>query len=316
MKSEWYFSLVCVLCLMNTSVAQQRLEPVPYGDFEQWTTRNIKESAILGGNLTKVYVIAPEKTVAGAIPYDSKGVSPWASSNVLAVIKGITKTSTTVFPEKRDDGRCARLDTKLVKCEVFGVFDISVLASGTIYLGKAMEPIKNINNPYSKMDIGIPFTERPKALMLDYKTKISAERMITKATGMSTKQYSGDDYCDVSVYLQKRWEDSHGNIYAERIATARKFIDKSTNGWVNNHRIAINYGDISSAQWFKSYMGLRKDFCAENSNGKMVPITEVGWADANEKPTHIILFISSGCHGAYVGALGNSFWIDNVKFVY
>lgn len=39
--------------------------------------------------------------------YKNMGGSPWATSNVMARVAGITKTNTSVFPEKRGDGYCA-----------------------------------------------------------------------------------------------------------------------------------------------------------------------------------------------------------------
>ena len=57
-------------------------------------------------------------------------------------------------------------------------------------------------------------------------------------------------------------------------------------------------------------------YYARNSRGKMVPVREVAWGNGDEPITHMILMFSSGCLGAYVGALGNSFWIDNVQLEY
>ncbi len=41
----------------------QKFELLPFGNMDQWMTREIKESAILGGHTKNVYEIAPEKTV-------------------------------------------------------------------------------------------------------------------------------------------------------------------------------------------------------------------------------------------------------------
>ena len=65
-----------------------------------------------------------------------------------------------------------------------------------------------------------------------------------------------------------------------------------------------------------STMGLRSTDYARNSKGKSVPVKEVGWASANEKPTHLILQFSSSDGGAYIGTPGNTLWIDNVALVY
>lgn len=38
--------------------------------------------------------------------------------NVMARVAGITKTNTSVFPEKRGDGFCARMDTRMESVKV------------------------------------------------------------------------------------------------------------------------------------------------------------------------------------------------------
>ena len=55
---------------------------------------------------------------------------------------------------------------------------------------------------------------------------------------------------------------------------------------------------------------------ALNSKGKNVPISEEGWADADETPTHIIIKFDSSHGEPFVGSPGNTFWIDNVRLVY
>ena len=55
---------------------------------------------------------------------------------------------------------------------------------------------------------------------------------------------------------------------------------------------------------------------AKNSKGKMKKIIEEGWAAADETPTHLILQFDSSHGGAYVGSVGNTLWIDNVRLVY
>ena len=57
-------------------------------------------------------------------------------------------------------------------------------------------------------------------------------------------------------------------------------------------------------------------FYAKNSKGKLVPVVEEGWASASETPTHIVVKFDSSHGGAYVGTIGNTLWIDNVRLVY
>ena len=66
-------------------------------------------------------------------------------------------------------------------------------------------------------------------------------------------------------------------------------------------------------------MGLitgERAFYAKNSKGKLVPVEEEGWADADETPTHIIVKFDSSHGGAYIGTVGNTLWVDNVRLVY
>lgn len=51
----------------------------------------------------------------------------------MARVSGITKTNTSVFPETRGDGFCARLDTRMESVKVLGIVDITVLAAGSMF---------------------------------------------------------------------------------------------------------------------------------------------------------------------------------------
>ena len=115
--------------------AQEREELLPFGDMNQWIKREIKESSIIGGAQKEIYAVGPTQTIKGEIPYKPTGGSPWATSNVMAKVVGIVKTNSSVFPERRDGGYCARLDTHMEGVKVFGVVDITVLAAGSLFLG-------------------------------------------------------------------------------------------------------------------------------------------------------------------------------------
>lgn len=77
-------------------MAQPKVEMVPFGDMDQWVDRQIKESGIIGGNTKNVYAIGPTSVVKGDQVYKNMGGSPWATSNVMAKVAGITKTNTSV----------------------------------------------------------------------------------------------------------------------------------------------------------------------------------------------------------------------------
>lgn len=289
-----------------------------WGKFDSWRVREIKESGIIGGHIKLIYEIAAGDTIRGAIPYVNPAGNVWSSSNVLAIVKGITKASCTVFPEKRDDGFCARLETRLERVRVLGIIDMQVLAAGTVFLGNMLEPITNTKNPQSKLNAGIPFTDKPQAVSFDYKVTVGKNRI--RSSGFGGKKTLGDpDYAECVVMLQKRWEDKDGNIFALRVGTGYHRFTQSTSAWTNDFQVKINYGDITKESFYKPYMQLipaELSNYAVNSKGKSVPIQEVGWGTADEKPTHIIMRFSSSHGEAYVGDITNKLWVDNVKMIY
>ncbi|MGL5912555.1 MAG: PCMD domain-containing protein [Bacteroidales bacterium] len=314
--------LLLVLLLAENGLeicAKPKPKLLPYGDMNQWITRQIKESAIIGGNIKEVYEIGPPQTISGATPYTNQGGSLWATSNVLAKMAGVVKTNTSVFPEKRDDGYCVRLETRLESVKVLGLLDITVLAAGSLFLGTVHEPISSMKQPYKMLQMGVPFTKRPTALQYDYKIKISDAPKRIKATGFSAiTDISGKDYIATILTLQKRWEDKEGNILAKRIGTLVVHYDKTIPDWQNNTNYQILYGDISQhPSYDPKTMGLNaNERFTMNSKNESVAINEIAWGAPNEKPTHLILQFTSSHGGAYIGSPGNTFWVDNVKFIY
>lgn len=307
-----------ILTTISAAVAAPvagEVQLLPFGNMNQWVTRNIKESAIIGGNTKQVYEIAPTKTIDGAIAYKNQGGSPWGTSNVYAKVAGIVKTSNSVFPgDHPGNGKCARLTTRLESCQVLGLVNIEVLASGSIFLGQMEEPISNTSNPYSKFEMGIPFDKRPKALVLDLKVIDPGTDIITHATTGSKKTKKGKDSADIFIYLQRRWEDSEGNIHAKRVGTGRERLTGNRD-WETGHRIPVIYGDASVQPGYRSYMGLlngERAYYARNSHGKLVPVQEEGWDNADATPTHMIIMCSAGSGVAYEGQLGMELWVDNI----
>lgn len=298
--------------------AQEREELLPFGDMNQWIKREIKESSIIGGAQKEIYAVGPTQTIKGEIPYKPTGGSPWATSNVMAKVVGIVKTNSSVFPERRDGGYCARLDTHMEGVKVFGVVDITVLAAGSLFLGEVHEPIKSTKNPNGLLLMGVPFTKHPKALRFDYKVRIADREKRIRATGFGREtDVDGKDHAAVVCLLQKRWEDKEGNVYASRIGTFAIQYDKSCD-WQNAATYTILYGDITHNPAYRvDLMKLNAyEYNTVNSRGKSVPIKEVSWAAPDEAPTHIILQFASSHGGAYIGTPGNSLWVDNVKLVY
>ena len=308
-----------LLALSFALYAQEKIEYLPYGNMDSWTVRYIKESLLLGGKTRTLYVIAKTDTIRKnkPYPYDSDN-SPWGTSNAYAKVCGVEKAAVSVTPERRGNGYCCRLETTLQTVTAIGI-DLKALATGSLFTGTLLDPmtLEGCKVPMKTIDMGIPFTKRPSALMLDYKAIIKQNSAMVRATG-STKvtQIEGRDEGEIILLLQHRWEDADGNIFAYRVGTASERITKSISEWRNNHRLPIRYGDITLHSDYKSWEKLTKNrFMARNSKGKMVPVQEVAYK-ADATPTHLILQISAGCQEAFTGCPGNVVWCDNIRLVY
>ena len=297
---------------------QEKVVPLKYGNMDHWVVRNIKESAIIGGNQKTVYAVGPNMTLNGNTPYTNKGGSPWGSSNVLAHVSGIYKTNNSVYRDKHEGGYCAKLVTHIEKVKVLGLINIKVLAAGSLFLGDMTEPITGTKDGEKYQNWGVPFNTRPKALRYDYRFKSSGEPNRIKLTGFGgSSEVQGKDKAITIFLLQKRTEDAKGNITAKRVGTMVVTYDKSTNGWNNGATYEILYGDIrKNPKYNAETMNLRNIDYARNSKGNNVLVKETGWASANETPTHLLLQFTSSHGGAYIGSPGNTLWIDNVKLVY
>ena len=321
-KKALFLAIACmplsVVLADGDGVTSENVVPFAYGDMDNWIVREIHESGIIGGNTKWLYELGPSDTIVGNTAFRNMGGSPWATSNVMAKVAGVVKTNTSVFPEKRGDGMCARMETRYESVKVFGLVDIEVIAAGSVFLGTVHEPIKGTKNPQAMLQSGVPFSKKPKALRFDYKVKAAPEKNRVRSTGFSRKStVAGQDSLAVILLLQKRWEDAEGNVYSKRVGTMVQRYTESTPDWVNDATYPILYGNITSKPEYKPYMRIQvEERYTLNSKGKSVPIQEVGWAEPGEAPTHMVLQFTSSHGGAYIGSPGNTLWIDNVELIY
>lgn len=304
--------------------ATAQVKSIPFGDMEHWLVRQVDESGIIGGKTKFVYEVAKGDTLKGNVPFvQNLNASPWGTSSILAVVKGITKSSTTVFPEyHQGHGLAARMETRIERVKVMGLINISVLATGTMFLGQINEPVRDTKNPMAKLIMGVEFREKPKSLIYDYyfqQGQNGGQRIKEPGFGR-TVEVEGINCGEVCMMLQKRWEDAEGNVYAKRVGTVWERYSKSTNGWRNAAEVPVHYGDITGTDYYRPFMALQDGgegtWHCMNSRGNVVPIVEVGWGEPDDVPTHIILRFSSGHGGAYVGCPGAMLHIDNVKMRY
>lgn len=315
-------TIAAFLAMTGEMSAQQSVVDAinKYGKFDQWSRRQVKESAVIGGNDEYLYEFYGNygTKVTGKTPFVAPKGYLWRTNNVLAVVAGIVKASNSVFPEKRGNGYCARIETRMEEVKAIGIVEMDVVSQGVLMLGTLPEPITTTKNPMSKVQYGIPFTGKPKCIRFDMKADVGYETI--RATGFSRTQNLGKpDGAEITVILQKRWEDSSGNIHALRVGTGIERITKDIPSWLNSHEIEIHYGDITGEPFYKDYMGLKNNpstaYHAINSKGKDVVIKEDGWAEAGTQPTHIVILFLSSCGEPFSGGVGNKLWIDNVEIV-
>jgi len=298
-------------------VGYAQTEPIKFGDFENWVTRDITESVVIGGKHRTVYEVGPTTRISENTPYKNLGGSPWATSNVYAKVSGVTKASNAVYPHQRTKtNKCAKLCTQMETVKVLGLINMNVMVAGSMFLGEMIEPISSTGDPYSKMEMGMKYNKRPKCLSFDYKVDMHMTDCRVRSTGFGPKKtLPGRDEAVVFIMLQRRWEDADGNIHATRVATGGEHF-KNWSPWQNGHKIPLVYGDVSSNSEYK-WLGLRNGsnaYYARNSKGKLVKVNEEKWDNADAVPTHAIVMISSGNGEPYVGTEGLTFYIDNVAF--
>lgn len=291
-----------------------------FGTFDRWSTREVKESAIIGGATEKLYEFYgnQENVFTGKTPFSAPDGYLWRTNNVLAIVAGVVKTNNTIFPEERGDGYCCRIETHIEEVRALGVINMDVTCQGAMFVGVLPEPITTTKDPMAKVFYGLPFNGFPKSLQMDIKADVGHE--VIRGTGFSKLKPMGyDDSAEITFVLQKRWEDEEGNVHALRVATAIVRIEEDIPEWINGYQLDLHYGDITGASFYKDYMGLKTDpetaYHALNSKGRNVIIHEEGWAEPGTEPTHMILNIISSCGKAFYGGVGNTLWIDNVKVV-
>ena len=310
-----------ILFTVNAYAQQSVVDAInEYGTFDSWSMRQVKESGLIGGATKTLYEFYgnQETVFTGKTPFTAPEGYLWRTNNVLAIVAGVVKTNNTIFPEERGNGYCARIETHIEEVKALGVINMDVTCQGALLLGVLPEPITTTKDPMAKVFYGIPFTGMPKAVVMDIKADVGHE--VIRATGFSKLKPMGyPDSAEITVMLQKRWEDEDGVVHALRVGTAIWRISEDIPEWMNGYELKIHYGDITGEQFYEEYMGLKNDpesaFHAPNSKGRNVIIQEDGWAEPGTQPTHLVINIISSCGKAFYGGVGNTLWVDNVRIV-
>ena len=310
-----------LLCSMTLDAQESVVRQInEIGRFDRWCMREVKESGIIGGQTKYLYEFYgnQDTLVMGKTPFKAPDGYLWRTNNVLAIVAGVVKTNNTVYPEKRGNGYCARIETHIEEVKALGIVNMDVTCQGALIVGVLPEPITTTKDPMSKVLYGVPFTGSPKALKMDIKADVGHE--VIRGTGFSKLKPMGyNDYAEITVILQKRWEDEDGNVHALRVGTGIERIMNDIPEWKNGHTVKVHYGDITGEPFYRDYMSLKTDpetaYHALNSKGKNVIIQEDGWAEPGTAPTHMMIHFISSCGNAFYGGVGNTLWVDNVQVV-
>ena len=288
-----------------------------YGKLDRWSVREVKESGIIGGDTNHLYEFyGNQEIVRTKEPFVAPEGYLWRTNNAIAVVAGVTKTNTTVFPEKRGEGYCARLETHVESVKVMGMINMDVTCQGAFFIGSLEEPIRDTKSPMAKVMYGLPFEGRPQSLSFDYKAEVGHD--VVRGTGFSRlKEMDYADYPKACLILQKRWEEADGSVHALRVGTAIRLFEENAPEWVNGFKMNVAYGDITTEPFYRDYMGLIDDpetsFYCENSLGKKVMVQEEGWADEGDEPNYLILTFLASSQPAFYGGVGNILWLDNIR---
>lgn len=324
MRQTRLYRLSLILALFVSNYLHAQSDPISrineYGSFDNWSVRQVKESGIIGGQMKYLYEFYGNRdtTFTGKTPYLSPEDYLWRTNNVLAIVAGVVKTNNTVYPEPRDGGYCARIETHIEEVKALGAVNMDVVCQGALMVGELPEPIKDTKSPMAKVLYGYPCSETPRAVRFDYKADVG--HTAVRGTGFSKlKVLDYPDSAEVTFILQKRWEDEDGRVHAHRVATAIERFSVDVPDWVDGHELALKYGDITEDPDYKYYMGLKSDpetaYHTINSRGENVIVEENGWAEVGTEPNYLILHFISSCGKPFYGGVGNVLWVDNVEIV-
>lgn len=156
-------------------------------------------------------------------------------------------------------------------------------------------------------------------MVLNYKAIVPNTGKLIKSTTFRASEFDGYDPPEIVFVLDNLQEDASGNIHIKRVGTAIRRIEKTSEGWVMDFRIPVIYGDARNDKDYKPYMDLIKasrNMYMSNSKGKKKCIVEEEWADPDCPVTHAMMWFASGSCGAFIGALDNVLWVDEIRLEY
>ena len=163
-----FLTAISALLFTDKSWAQQDIvsQINETGTFEHWSVRCVEESDIIGGAVKYLYEFfgSSADTTFTREPLDKPSDYHWRTNNVLANVMGVIKVNCTVFPERRGDGWCARLETHVETVKALGI-NMDVVCQGALLIGDITEPIRN-ERSYVKSPVRNTFLRKAKGSCL------------------------------------------------------------------------------------------------------------------------------------------------------
>ncbi len=188
----------------------------------------------------------------------------------------------------------------------FGSIAGKGVAAGNIFTGKF-----DIGNTIDARPVfGIPFTQMPKAIQVDYKYTPGNELLDGKRNPVE-----GEDAMDIYIILEKREGDN-----VKRLGVGWYRSSEAQEEW-KRQEVEIKYARNGIApegvEEYATYVlkyGHDGDVSATDPN--MMP--KATWGDIDsDKPTHMFVVFTSSYMGDYfIGAPGSKLLVDNFELIY
>ena len=136
--------------------------------------------------------------------------------------------------------------SKMEEVKVLRIINMDVMVAGSIFWGECM--VHHLfHYAILKDGDGDALHKAAESPCLRFSSGYARHRFTHKIYGILFKEETpGRDNAEVYVPLQKRWEDSNGKLYAQRVGTGRERYDKSVPR-TSGHELKIHYGDITRA---------------------------------------------------------------------
>ena len=150
--------------------------------------------------------------------------------------------NTRVYPEKRGDGSCCRLETAIRKDNIAGL-KVEVLIAGTLFVGELNEPVRGLKDPLKNVNQGIAFSKKPKAVKFDYKYSVGNQRV--KSCFIVSIRRKGLIRQSFVSFFRNDGKIRMGTCLPPVLVAPVGFFTGTVSQWVNGAKFPVSYGDCT-----------------------------------------------------------------------